>query len=532
MLGNLRRRLKGDIGVAEDLLTVCREIEQMDFHLAHETNRLIRAESVKFAHEGERALLLNKRSLLFDAPYDFDAYMLYIEYERDVDKQFYAPRRRVLRPAVEQIQRLIDDEIDLLCLSLPPGVGKTTLAIFFLSMLMGMEPDKANLASAHSDKLTRSIYDGVLQILTEDEYLWSDVFQPLGKLATNAKDNTINVGKPKRFKSLTCRSIDGTLTGATRAMGVLYSDDLVSGIEEALSKPRLDTLWNKYTNDLKSRKMKGCKELHVATRWSVHDPIGRIEDLHDGSDRAVFISIPALDEDGVSNFDYPYGVGFDTDFYLDMKNTLDDLSWRCLYQQEPLEREGLLYPDDTLTKYYELPPEDPDAVVAICDTAEGGGDDTFMPVAYLYGDEVYIADCVCDDGLPIVTVPLCATMLVKHRVKQARFESNAAGSGFADKVHEEVSRLGGGTHITKKRTISNKMTRMIVNSGFVMENFRFLSKEMYDVQSPYAKMMKLLTGFTVRGKAKHDDVPDGMAQLSEYIQSLRGNEVEVFRRPF
>ena len=523
----------------EDLFEMIRIYENENSKLAHVLNREIRgitAAQVKnnknTVNLSEKFYWLHKRSLLFDAPIDFDAYLQYVEFDRESSKRFYLPRRRIIKPIVDSLQQIEDDELDLLAISQPPGPGKSTLGIFFLSWEMGKYPDMPNLASAHSDKLTRSFYDGVNSIITDPEYLWQDVFPGVNIVGTNSKDETIDLGKPKRFKTLTCRSIDGSLTGATRCERILYADDLVSGIEEALSKDRLDNLWGKYTNDLKSRKKLGCKEIHIATRWSVHDPIGRLERQYEGDSRAKFLTLPALDENDESNFYYDYGVGFDTKYFLDMRNSLDDVSWKCLFQNEPIEREGLLYNEDDLRRYYELPADKPDTILAVCDTAEGGGDYTFLPVAYVYGDDYYIEDCVCDNGLPEVTDALCADMLLKHSVKQCQFESNSAGGRTADKVQEKVKEKGGITHITKKRTTANKKTKIIVNSSFIKERFIFKDKSRYASNSAYSKMMRLLCSYTVMGKNKHDDVPDGMAQLAEYIQSLKGRVVEIFQRPF
>ena len=255
------------------------------------------------------------------------------------------------------MQDLEDDKLELLSISMPPGTGKTTLGIFFLTWAMGKYPMSCNLASAHSSMLTGSFYDGVLSIITDPEYLWADVFPGVTVAQTNSKEGTIDLERRKRFKTLTCRSIDGSLTGATRCEKYLYADDLVSGIEEALSKDRLDKLWEKYTNDLKSRKKLGCKEIHIATRWSVHDVIGRLEQQYEGDPRAGFLSFTALDENDKSNFDYMHGVGFDTKYFLDMRDSLDDVSWRALFMNEPVEREGLLFPEDELNYYNGVLPE-------------------------------------------------------------------------------------------------------------------------------------------------------------------------------
>lgn len=196
--------------------------------------------------------MLHKKVLLAAAPFDFESYLLYVEWEREPDKKFYVPRREVMHPVVQAMQDLIDDRLDLLTISMPPGTGKSTLGIFFLSWVMGRFPDSQSLASAHSGMLTRSFYDGVYQIITDSEYLWADVFPGVKMAATNSKEETIDLHKKHRFSTLTCRAINASLTGATRCDKILYADDLCSGIEEAMSKERLDKLWSAYTNDLNS----------------------------------------------------------------------------------------------------------------------------------------------------------------------------------------------------------------------------------------------------------------------------------------
>lgn len=484
-----------------------------------------------------------KKTLLFAARDDFDSYLLYVEWNRDPRKRFYQPRRKVLKQVVDAIQDLVDDKLDLLSISLPPGTGKSTLEIFLLSWMMGKYPDNPNLSSGHSGMLTNSLYEGVLGILKDPEYLWADVFPEITDIITNAKEQTIDLNKKHRFSTLTCRPIGGSLTGATRCEKLLTADDLCSGIEEAMNKERLDKLWTAYTNDLKSRKKLGCKEIHIATRWSVHDVIGRLEKQYCDDPRCKFIVIPALDEDGNSNFDYDHGVGFDNKYFEDMRNNLDDVSWKALFMNQPIEREGLLYAEDELRRYYELPKEfdeskgefvvkQPDAILGICDTAESGSDYTFLPVAYQYGQDYYIEDCVLFNGGPEKAEPMCASMLVRHRVQMCQFESNSAGWKIADSVQKMVKELGGITHITKKRTLSNKETKVIVNSAFVKEHFLFKDPSLYKRKDTYGQMIEYLTGYTMMGKNKHDDVPDGMAQLALFIQALVGNKVEVMKRFF
>ena len=308
----------------------------------------------------------------------------------------------------------------------------------------------------------------------QGEYLWHEVFPGVTVSNTNAKDCRIDLGKRKRFETLEFTSIGTGNAGLYRAARLLYCDDLVSGIEVALSKERLDKLWEIYTTDLRQRKIGDhCKELHIATRWSVHDVIGRLERDYGSNERAKFIVVPALDENDESNFDYAYGVGFSTKFFHEQRDIMDPASWKSLYQNEPIEREGLVYSADELRRYFELPDGDPDAILGICDTKDKGTDYAFLPVAYLYGQDYYIEDCICDNGLPTVVDARLADILVRHKVKQCRFESNSAGGKTAEKVQKEVKSRGGITHITTKFSTSNKETRIIINSAWVKEHCLF-----------------------------------------------------------
>lgn len=461
----------------------------------------------------------------------FDSYMQYIELAREPEKKFWLPRRNQLLPVCDAIQKLIDDELDIVTVSLPPGTGKSTLEIFLHSMLIGANPDKPSLASGHSGTLTNSIYEGVLSIINDtEEYLWRDVFPNAGDVITNAKEQTIDIGKKHRFSSLTCRAINASLTGATRCEQFLTADDLVSGIEEALSVPRLDKLWQAYTNDLKSRKKLGCKELHLATRWSVHDPIGRLKTMYGESDRFLCLVMPALDENGESNFDYDYDVGFDTKYFNDMRDNLDDASFRALFMNEPIEREGLLYSPETLKRYYDLPEGEPDAIISVCDTKDKGKDYCVMPVAYVYGQNYYIEDVVCDNSMPEIVDDKLYQILCKHNVQQARFESNSAGGRVAADIQKRLKNAGQRCSISTKYTTQTKETKIIVNSPWVKEHCYF--KEEYLKKSDYGTFMSQLCSYTQMGKNPHDDVPDAMAMLADFVQGLSLAKVEVFQRPW
>lgn len=490
------------------------------------TERIIQNKSKDASFLFKAVLLLEAQGLRLDS------YMQYIELQREPEKRFWIPRRKQLEPVCGAMQKLVDGELDILSISLPPGTGKSTLEIFLHSMMIGAFPDSCSLASGHSGTLTNSIYDGVNSILSDPDYLWHDVYPAAGTIITNAKEQTIDLGKKHRFSSLTCRAIGASLTGATRCEKLLTADDLVSGIEEALSIERLDKLWTAYTNDLKSRKKLNCKELHLATRWSVHDPIGRLQTMYADSPKAQFLVMPAVDEDGESNFNYRYGVGFDKEYFEDMKNNLDDCSWRALFMNQPIEREGLLYNEDELRRYFELPSDSPDAVISVCDTKDKGVDYCVMPIAYQYGNDFYIEEIICDNSNPEIVETRLVEVLLRHKVKLSRFESNSAGGKIAEKVQKEVKSRGGITRITTKYSTANKATRIIVDSPFVKEHFLFKDNSVIKNNKEYKRAIGMLCSYTMAGRNAHDDVPDAFSMLSDFIQSFETQTVRVIQRPY
>jgi len=473
------------------------------------------------------------KSMLVDAPVDFDAYCQYLEKNRDPRKRFYLPRRKQLLPVVNGIQRLMDDCLDILGISLPPGVGKSTLAIFLLTWVAGRWPEEPNLTGSHSNAFVRGVYDECLRIFDKSgEYLWQDVFPGIGVSDTNAKDLRIDIGKRKRFETLEFTSIGAGNAGLYRAGRLLYCDDLVSGLEVSLSKERLDKLWETYTTDLRQRKIGDhCKELHIATRWSVNDVIGRLERQYENSDRAEFIVVPALNENDESNFEYLFGVGFSTAFYHEQREVMDDASWRALYMNQPIEREGLLYDPSELRRYFELPEREPDAILCVCDTKDRGKDYCAMPIAYQYGQDYYIEDVVCDNSNPEIVEPRLAQKCVQHKVHMGQFESNSAGGRVAQTVQEKIREMGGRTKLTTKYTTQNKETKIIMASPFVKEHFLFKDDSVVK-DKEYRRFMNFLCSWTMAGKNKFDDVPDAISQLAEYVQGFSQNQVVVFARPF
>lgn len=451
-----------------------------------------------------------------------DSYLLYLEKNREPSEKFYQPKRKHFwkMGIIPALQQMIDGELEILTISLPPGTQKTTCEKFFLSGVIGWFPTMFNLFFSHSSDITRMFYDGVLNIVTDElEYTWGEIFPGLKPNQQNAKMQQFNVGKYKPFPSVQCTTSGSENAGKVRCNGYLLVDDLIGKLEEALNKNTLDKLWGVYAVDARQRKLDGCKEIHIATRWSVHDVIGRLQLMYEGTDKKCkFIAVPDIDPvTGKSNFDYEYN-GFSEEFFHDQELAMDDISYRCLYKQDPVEREGLLYTEEELRTYIALPTGEPDAILGVCDTKSKGDDFLFLPCCLQYGDDYYCVDCICTDSSDYgVQYGRMANLLVEQEVQQCEFESNAGGDRVAYEVSRRVSEMGGRCNITTKPTETNKETRIIVNADWVKKHVLFKDKSLYTKKSDYGIMMKWLLSYSVVGRNRHDDIPDGWANFALYV---------------
>lgn len=481
-------------------------------------------------------LLLEAQNKVVDSSFQ------YLEKKRDPKERFYMPRRKqFLKIGLTQaLQGMIDDRYDILCVSLVPGAGKTTVEKMFHALVAGWFPRDFSLFYSHSGDITRMYYDGVYDIVTNaEEYTWNEIFPDLSVTSTNAKMEQFNVGKYKSFPSVQCTSVGSKNAGKVRASKFLLVDDMIGGIEEAMNPIILDKLWDKYAVDARQRKIqdtdgKNCKEIHIATRWSVHDVIGRIQNMYEGNPRVKVIAVPDVDPvTGESNFEYEFS-GFTKEFFEDQQLLMDDISYRCLYKQEPIEREGLLFPEDKIRRYLNLPHGEPEIVTGQCDTKGKGTDYFVLPVLQKYGEDYYCVDCVCDNTADYeMQYENAANVLANNKVQECEFERNAGGDRVAMEVNKRVEKKGWICNITDTPTETNKEARIFQCSNWILQHVIFKDPSLYKPNEPYGVMMSLIKRYSVSGKKQLDDVPDVFSNFA--LRVTNGNnvaKVEAAVNPF
>lgn len=535
-----------DVAAYDDKFALCRDYEGTEFRLAHEWNQALQEEiraGLKLAvdtrdfktAEGFDNLLF--RSLLFCAPHYFDAYLQAVEYGKPLDKKFYLPRRHYLRRYVEGYQEVLEGKLDFLSISMPKRGGKSQLGINFTNMLSGKFPDRSTLMEGTGDDLVQSFYKGCLEYIQQpNDYHFYDIFPESKLVQTNADTKVINLLHKSRFPTVMCRSIDARQVGLSEATNLLYLDDCVEGREEAKNRQRLDDKWEVISGDIIGRAIEGTPIVICGTRYSLYDPIGHLqEEMQKQGKRCKIIETPALDPvTDESNFEYirEGRKVFTTQYFRDQREMLSAEQFESEFQQQPFEAKGILFPEASLNRYFELPVDrEPDSIIAVCDTADKGADYCSMPIAAVYGDEVYIVDVVFDDSPPEVTKPECAKALMDNLVVAGTFESNNAGTYFARDVQQILTDRKYVCNIRTKRTISNKQTRIEFASDNIIKHFYFKDPSLYARNSQYAMFMKQVTTYTRSGKVPHDDAPDSLSLLENELRGLVGAKVEVFKRP-
>lgn len=481
---------------------------------------------------------------------DFRSYCMALEWNRPIEKQFFLPRKKVLEKhgLIQAMQDVADDKLDFLFVSMPPRCAKSTTGLFFLTFMAGLYPDRSILGSGHSTALVQSFYNEILNIMESEEYRFHEIFPTTRLVNKSAEYLYLDLNQNKRFHTISFKSIEGGSTGVVEASNVLYCDDLVKDPEQANSRDRLDKLFQNYTSTIQDRTIqrlckdgqyRRCPEIHIATRWSLYDPIGRLISIYGEkySDRIRIINIPCYDENGESNFMYEYGKGFSTEYYHQLQMTEEPTVFAAKYLGQPVEKDGLVFMKDTLSFYNELPGGEPDRIVAYADVSHGGEDFFSLPVGYVYGNEVYIEDILFENkfGGDDYIRPRICDIITKHKVQRFGIEKNNGGDFFSTLVSNDLKRLGYRCNITTHNAPTNKSKRDRILAcqneikGIAGEEntyrLYFKSDEARKGNSMYAKAMNQLYNWNqneTKQKTQHDDMPDSLAGLITNV--LGGNK--------
>lgn len=418
----------------------------------------------------------------------------------------------------------------------------------FMLWVAGRHPDKSILFATHTNAMAVKIQQDFYNMAIDPKRQYSRIFPGI-EISQSAEYLYVDFSpKPaeNNYKTIYFRGIDGGFAGVLEASWLIVVDDLIKNIEEALNPTRLATANQKYAVDIMQRRTDdSVKELHIATRWSVRDVLSTLETDNENNDRAKFIKVPGLNEAGESNFNFPYRP-MTKEHFLKLKRSMDEVSFECIIQQNPIERDGIVFPKDSLL-YYEgvLPSSEPDEVVFWADLAFGGGDYLSMPIAYVYGKDAYIHDVVHTKAHKFETKPLIVQKIMQHQCGRGGGEANNGGDEYMADVDAMLRQEGYRCHLTTQRapTIKNKLSRIldcqaeikglsVDDSGY---RLYFLSERARHNNPMYQLYMQHLMNFNQSSKfvgKQKDDAADATAGLITNIlnRKNRSGTVQVLSR--
>ena len=482
------------------------------------------------------------RLMVWDAPVHFLSYLIALEFDRAPDKRFFLPRKRVLQPIAQDLQDLMDGKLDEMFLSMPPRTGKSGLSTLFTSWIVGRAPEESNLYVTYSDPVASAFHTGVLEVINDPmTYNWGKIFEGSSVVFVNAKDGVFDINRKKKYHSLTSASLYAGLNGKADSSGIIILDDLLSGIQEAMSPTSLSRAWNFVDNNALSRQTRSSKLLWIGTRWSINDPIGkRMEILntskHFKDHRWKVISIPALDENDESNFVYDYGVGFSTEYYRQRRASFegnnDSASWFAQYQNTPIEREASIFNIDDFRYFEELPDVEPDRKFIVVDPAFGGGDYVAAPVCFMYGEDLYVVDVVYSDLDKSYTIPMIAQQCFNYDLTCVYIEANKTLRSYVEELEDGIALKGirVPVHPSPAPNTISKQQRIFDKSSDIRSKFLFVEPNNWNKE--YNLFMQNVLSFKVIGKNKHDDAPDSLAQAADVAFQRNYIRTAIIKRPF
>jgi hypothetical protein len=366
--------------------------------------------------------------------------------------------------------------------------------------------------------------NGVMTLIEDENGNYQKIFPKLKNVLKSAENmcldyRTDEKTKPHSEYSLYCCGFDGGITGRTRAHNVLYIDDLIKNIEEARNKDVLDKKWEEFTGTLKKRMQGNCRMLIIGTIFSINDPLSRIIKYYKDKDpnRIDVVKVPGLNENNETNFNYKYGFALTTEALLEDKDLMDTVSFECLIQQHPIERLGIVFPEEELKKFTEEPEYGFQRRIAAVDVAWGGGDSLSMPICSEYDNgDVYLTDVIFSQAKKEETIPMVANAIIQYQITNCYFEANNGGDMYAEKIVEELKKKNYRCNIRwgKVPTTKSKLDRILACQGAIKgvaeSEYRLLVKERKKIRGNkmYNDFLDELVKFNqspaMQGK-QHDD---------------------------
>lgn len=480
----------------------------------------------------------------FCAQRDLECFIDYMEW--DMPKKVLAPRRNVLKPYVDALQKIaFDPKVEYLIVSLPPNFGKSYILNNFTAWSYGLDRNNSNLRISYSDALVAGFSRMIKSLVSSPKF--AEVFQQYklynGKCFDVDQLDNWHIKNSQTPKSHIARTREGSTTGERANFAIMF-DDLCKGAEEANNIGVHEKNYNSWTTEWWNRKANNnVKYIFVGTLWCPEDILNRVKDdreslsrfvdtnipytqiTEDGS--TILIRIPMLDENGKTTCPEVYSQK-NAEF---IQQTTDPILFSAVYQQDPQAPTGREFADELLLHFEELPlhedgsPAYSNGSYAVLDPARKGKDNVAMPI-HKHGEDdyYYMTDCIFKQKPMTDLYDEIIDKIIEHTIVELVIENNTDTSLktlLEEKLKAKQYYL---CNIREKYNTANKEARIKDNRGIVKSRIKFKDKVKYLPNSDYGRYMKNLNYYSFDYPNKHDDAPDASSMMASEI-IVGGNRI-------
>ena len=469
----------------------------------------------------------------------------FIDYmEMENPRKVLAGRRSILKPFIHYLNKIaFDEKLRYIICSYYPSAGKSFCLTFFNAWLYGLDINNSVMRLSYSEDLVLGFSRSTKEIITNPRF--SEVFPNFkayngNPFSTKVVDNW-KLRDSSTVYSHMAISRDGQVTGK-RANKAIIFDDMTKGAEEASNSEIHSKYYTQWKTEWYNRTDgKSTKFIFCGTMWSPEDILNRVtQDREAISDvvpsklfkyvwettdgTTVFIRVPLLDENDETTCE----VVMSTEEARQLRDTTDDFSWFCVYQQSPIAPTGLNFADELLN-HYDMLPINSDGTelcsnysLAVLDTTRRGKDNMSMPIFKTDGEKYYLIDCIFKSKPMSELYDEILAKIEEHNITWLVVENNTDTSLKA-LLESKLKDRGITTCIvTEKYNTQKKEMRIFHEQGLIRKLLVFKDKRAYTKNSDYGRFMTNFTTYSFDYPNKHDDAPDSLSLFVSEIILQRG----------
>jgi predicted phage terminase large subunit-like protein len=454
-----------------------------------------------------------------------------------LEPDFYKKDRRHLRILCYTLEnfyynKLIDSHGHIyhkLMIRMPPQHGKSRTLVNFTKWALGKNNRERIITASYGDTqagdFSRYTRDGISEIKNiKNSVVFSDIFPE-----TRIKQGNASFQKwaleGQHFNYLGV-GVGGGVTGKGATIRII--DDVVKDAEAALSDNALSRIWVWLSGTFSSRNAAiggDVKEIFCATIWGENDPQMILEKTE--PDEWYILSMPVYDQETDTML---CDDMLSKQQYLKLKRRMSiDNRTKMIFQANYhcvalSDDETKVFPISSLKRYKDLPedevdPQDPTKTIqnyftlGFADTADEGTDSFSMPIARVYGNNIYIIDAIFDQENLTIQEGQVVSKIQQHNIQQLVVESNSFGAYFSRRIRELQPKI----EVFGQYAKGNKMGRILANAGIVKLFFYFPEEPNPTLTKFINQVCKLMKTST-----KEDDAPDSLTGMAAYLEKYHG----------